>query len=141
MGMRVLSPRQLRRCSPVVLGLWLLGLVLAGFQPCAQAAEALVVAQPEVAGHPASHCQQGTGSSAEAQDACGDEHHYVHCNLPEVVKHDELCLIHHQPPAAVLQTAVLRLPPAPGPGKRRILFEHPPTATQLHLLASVRLLI
>lgn len=139
---RVISPRQLRHLTPIVLGLWLLVLVLTSFQPCAVAAEVLAVApQAATADHHAAredHCPEASVQNAKGK--CCKCQHYTHCNQPDVVKHDQALNLDFQTEAHFLQASAILLVPANNEPQQSKPPYHPP-ADLLRLLAATRLLI
>lgn len=106
---RVISPRQLQRLSPLLLGIWLVAIVLATFQPCAVAAETLAkaVGPGAMSGVQADDRCQRAETACEKTDCCDDKF-YSSCSLPDVFKHDDVL---NMPvlvqPAAARSTAFL----------------------------------
>lgn len=141
---RVISPRQLHRLSPLLLGLWLLAIVLATFQPCAEAAEALskAVGTGKLSGHHErdSRCQRAEAAH-EKPDCCADKH-YISCNLPDVIKHDDaLSMSVVVYPASARNTTFLLCLDEAGQLQSRTAAYHPPAYPASILLSVTRLLI
>ena len=139
---RVMSPRQLRRLSPIVLGLWLMVLVVTSFQPCAVAAETLAelpqVAKTAHQDGPEKHCSNA--SDQHGKDSCCDHNHYTHCNQPDVVKHDPLVKLDFQTHASFLPVSAIFLSRVNYETRQVISIYHPP-ADLLRHLSVTRLLI
>lgn len=131
-----LSPRQLRRLTPHLLGLWMVLVLFAGFQPCAVMASTLTE-MPAMADMP--NCPEAIASLPKQ----GMEHHYVHCNLPDLATHgQQLETLTLLQPFLPHQMPMLLLPHANWhPLAQHSLPEAPPQTLILDASSGFRLLI
>lgn len=141
---RVISPRQLHRLSPLLLGFWLVAIVLATFQPCAVAAESLSIAVDSgrlpASQERDSRCQPAQ-ESHEKSDCC-PESHYTYCSLPDIVKHDDSLSLRAGAHLALFRSGTFLLPfvDERGLGSFASVYR-PPSDLPRILLSGTRLLI
>lgn len=135
----IFAPRQLRRLSASLLGLWLTVILAAACQPCAVLAEALAAAPPgTTAAAPACHDQD------PSPDCCHDgDTTPARCNLPDLAADGHSLHLNKNALPPMAPAVAILLPAVAGQANGRpIHAEAPPQSRNtIPLLSSIRLLI